>query len=233
MLFLSLLFALIISFSSVKPARGVSINEQLLVAAENNDLAHLKNCLEGGADVNFADEVAYTALMNASIDGHVEIVRHLLSQEGINLNLFCKTVDETALMTAVLMGHVEVVKLLIGHEGIDANAADKKNRTAIFFALENAEVMEILLSSEKFDLNHRDESGKTVLEKCTDPKIRSMIEAAAAVGPSTSSQEKEIISESTTWLKIVIIVVIIVSIVCGISYYWYKRKGSNDSLLLK
>jgi len=78
--------------------------------------------LEQCADINQATEHGTTALMKASLKGHVEVVR-LLLEKGANVNQFKKdsTVQpekycSTALIFASQKGHVEVVKLLLAYK---------------------------------------------------------------------------------------------------------------------
>ena len=80
------------------------------------------------------------ALMRASNNGHTEIVKILIEQEGIDLNakneiyfndlIFQNNIWNffklfwTALIWASYYGHTEIVKILVEQEGIDINAKD-------------------------------------------------------------------------------------------------------------
>jgi ankyrin repeat protein len=73
-----------------------------------------------GRDVNEADESGCTALIMASQDGHVEVVRLLLARQDVELNqAFAR--GGTALMLASQNGHLDVVRLLLSREGVEVN----------------------------------------------------------------------------------------------------------------
>src|SRR5574337_289668 len=82
-------------------------------------------------DVNAADEYGWTALMRASLRGHLEVVQlliangawvHVKSNEGW-----------TALMRASLAGHLEVVQTLLA-QGVDVKARQDNGVTALRIA---------------------------------------------------------------------------------------------------
>jgi ankyrin repeat protein len=60
---------------------------RLLARAAQAGNAQLVTRLLGeGRDVNEADETGFTALMVASHEGHVEVVRLLLARQGVEVN---------------------------------------------------------------------------------------------------------------------------------------------------
>ena len=63
-------------------------------------------------------EYGLTALVNASANGHFEIVKYLL-QNGADVNATCKY-KETTLKVASKKGHLEIVKYLV-ENGADEN----------------------------------------------------------------------------------------------------------------
>ncbi len=56
-----------------------------LDAAENGELTVIEDCLFHGTDPNYCNEDGITALHNASIGGHLDVVKLLLSK-GADLN---------------------------------------------------------------------------------------------------------------------------------------------------
>ena len=80
----------------------------------------------------------YTALIQASENGHTEIVKILVEKEGIDINAKNKVyfnnlifqnniwnlfkLFETALIWASRYGHIEIVKILVEQKGININA---------------------------------------------------------------------------------------------------------------
>ena len=100
-----------------------------------------------GVDVNAKDKWDYTLLINASNDGHTEIVAMLL-EKGADVNAKTKQ-DWTALMLAMnardynsetsryfMMAshkHIELVTMLL-EKGADVNAKNKEGYTALMCA---------------------------------------------------------------------------------------------------
>ena len=89
---------------------GQDINRRLLAAAEEGDLLAVSALVDAGAVPNGLPDQEWTPLKTASYNGHVEVVRTLLST-GAQVD---RTQDEdTPLMLAVWRGHVAVVKVLL------------------------------------------------------------------------------------------------------------------------
>lgn len=87
-----------------------------------------------------------TALSLAACGGNAEVVRLLLEQNDIELNL--RDCDgQTALVLAAYREHAEVVKLLLGQNRVEPNLKDKYCRTALLCAASNGhgEVIKLLL----------------------------------------------------------------------------------------
>ena len=78
-----------------------------------------------------ADPTLAESLIDASLNGHVEVVEALLAK-GADINAKTK-IGWTALIGASLKGHVEVVKLLLA-KGADINATTEDGRTALMAA---------------------------------------------------------------------------------------------------
>lgn len=107
---------------------------ELIKAAEEGNIAKVRNLLAQGADVNTKDKDGYTALIHASMNGHTEVVKTLLAK-GVDVN--AKVAGEwnnglTALMGASMNGHSEVVKILLA-QGADVNAK-AGGKTALMWA---------------------------------------------------------------------------------------------------
>eukprot|EP00931_Biecheleriopsis_adriatica_P045206 TRINITY_DN25910_c0_g1_i1.p1 TRINITY_DN25910_c0_g1~~TRINITY_DN25910_c0_g1_i1.p1 ORF type:complete len:630 (+),score=102.22 TRINITY_DN25910_c0_g1_i1:166-2055(+) len=118
--------------------------------------------------LNARSKCGHTALMVAASEGHVEMVRLLLRQPGVDLNAKVEVGPpkatllmqlcgrryfgsgergDTALIFAAREGNAEVVKLLLEENGLDLNA-ESFRRNALAWAARkgHAEVLRLLLS---------------------------------------------------------------------------------------
>jgi hypothetical protein len=89
-------------------------------------LGVIKALLKRGADLNAEDFDQNTPLIEATNEGHTDVVKFLLGQPGINVN----AVDigtQTALYIAAEKGYLEMVMLLAGRSDIDINKAYDDN----------------------------------------------------------------------------------------------------------
>ena len=80
-------------------------------AARNGDATRLARLVEQGADVNALDRYGQTALMLASLYGHLDVVRKLVSV-GAKLDCTAKY-HLSALMLATLNGRTQIAEILI------------------------------------------------------------------------------------------------------------------------
>lgn len=82
-------------------------------------------------------KIKKTALIQAILQKNVEMVKFLLSQEGINVN--CRSIITrnkkrkimTPLHLSVISKNVEIIKLLLDHKDININCTDEQGRTPI------------------------------------------------------------------------------------------------------
>ncbi|KAJ1330068.1 hypothetical protein BSLG_009769 [Batrachochytrium salamandrivorans] len=78
------------------------------------DLSTCTSLLRAGIDVNLADHAGYTALHEACLDGHTEIVQRMLDY-GAGIDSPGGTEGDTPLHDAISNGHVDVVDVLLRH----------------------------------------------------------------------------------------------------------------------
>jgi uncharacterized protein len=109
--------ALAIGSSSVAVAGP---GEDLIAAAARGDGAAVQALLDQGIAVDSMNALGTTALMTASLYGHLDVVQALLAN-GADVNAKSKLVSATALMAASRAGHLNVVQLLLA-KGADVNA---------------------------------------------------------------------------------------------------------------
>jgi len=94
------------------------------------DVNSVRDILRGHVNVNQQDWNSWSALHYASWQGHVPVVKLLLSQNDIQPNL-PSDLGYTPLHFACGRGHHEVVKVLLDVPDIDYNAKDKSSRSPL------------------------------------------------------------------------------------------------------
>ena len=110
-IFSILFFIISISSNSYVFSNDIkTLNDQLIAASTDGDLAGVKTFIKQGADINYYVEYRGTPLNFASINGHLEIVKYLVENGAdIHFNKF----NDTPLRSTSVNGHLEIVKYLI------------------------------------------------------------------------------------------------------------------------
>ncbi|ETW02556.1 hypothetical protein H310_06038 [Aphanomyces invadans] len=105
------------------------------------------------------------SLLVAATTGQVEVVRTLLAQHDIQVNVQ-DDLGISALMLACDGGHLEIVRLLLAHPDIDVNEQDAEGMTPLMSAVmsDQVDVVQALLDHPNVDCNIKDkENGATPL----------------------------------------------------------------------
>ncbi len=112
----------------------VELDDKLLEAANNGNLAAVTAALEGGANVDARDAgFGRTALMTASMHSAIPIMRALLDA-GARVNLQA-VLGETALILAASGRGGQSIELLLAR-GADPNLADRKKKTPLMWIVD-------------------------------------------------------------------------------------------------
>ncbi|MEM6780323.1 MAG: ankyrin repeat domain-containing protein [Pseudomonadota bacterium] len=139
-------------------------DEPLLLAARVNCVNVVELLIKLGEDINQTGKNGATALMYASLEGHVRVVELLLKYDELNVNQI-NAGKGTALMQAAVQGHIPAVKLLLSHNAIRVNMADENGVTALIFAVikNHKNLVKELISDSRIDVNQADNNGVTAL----------------------------------------------------------------------
>ncbi len=139
-------------------------------AVYKGELNLLKSQITLGADINSMNIDGDTILMVAASQGHVHIVKYLLSDERENLDINATNPrisgSYNALMFAVLLNKSEIVEILLAEDDIDVNAVDRFGQTALSIAVSQSytEIVKLFLAHSKVKLNIQNNvSGETIL----------------------------------------------------------------------
>ncbi|KAJ6606795.1 ankyrin repeat-containing domain protein [Mycena sp. CBHHK59/15] len=114
---------------------GASNNERLLAAARaDNEEMLLEVFEQGGFDINFQDGIGNTALHNAVLHGSPDVLEHILSHEGCDVDPINRTEKATPLHLALRLEDPElrlhIVESLLD-AGADTSIKDKNGDTVL------------------------------------------------------------------------------------------------------
>jgi ankyrin repeat protein len=143
--------------------------------------------------VNATADIGITALMWASVKGHLEIARFLVERGGANVNAARTTDGTTALMWASMNGHLEVVRYLVELGGANVNAAMTDDGfTSLMWACQEGR-LEIVryLCQHGADPNITNKEGKKAIDYANNPAIKSILleGCSPAQAPATASAQ--------------------------------------------
>src|SRR3990167_6100969 len=109
----------------------------LIDASRDGDLFRVRQLLSASANPNIANRNGHTPLYWASHQGHLEVVKELLSAPGNGVDPNIANKDcKTPLYWASRRGHLEVVRELL-FAGADPNIANENGETPLFWASRN------------------------------------------------------------------------------------------------
>lgn len=142
---------------------GLYINGyQLNKAASENNLQKVLELLESGLDINAEeDNLGFTALISASKEGHLNMVRELIMR-GANVNHRASG-RTTALHIASSYNKLDVVRELITN-GADINEATRRGITPLMYACMrgHADIVNELIRLGA-NINYMNQDGETAL----------------------------------------------------------------------
>jgi len=154
--FLATVQQLIREGASVNCGYDGDVLAPLSLACFGGHLSCVHALLEAGADVNWCNSSGCSALFSATSGGNTEIVKLLLLQPGINVNIRVFKDLCTSLICATLQGFSEVVGALLAHPGIDVNAKSEDGIFALYQACYgngNVEIFLMLMAHPGIDVN--------------------------------------------------------------------------------
>ena len=128
-------------------AQQEAANEELRIASRDGNMQTLNAIISAGvADVNSVSPEGYSALIMASVNGHVDTIKALI-EGGVNVNYATLAapgvpldgVGYTALLCAAQNGHSMAVKILDA-AGANVNHVKKTGHSALIMASQNGHV---------------------------------------------------------------------------------------------
>ena len=113
---------------SLTPEELIALNQNLINAAWDNNVAEASRLIEAGADVNYEDESQQSAFLIAASEGYLELLELTLSN-GADVHAL-DSFNGTALIRAAERGHADVVRRLLETD-VDVNHVNNLGWTAL------------------------------------------------------------------------------------------------------
>ena len=159
------------------------VQEKLSDAALHGRVSEVSSLLNDHPEinVNWIDEIQYTALHIASLEGHDEVVKLLLAHPDINVNVK-DDVAQTPLSKGCEEGKVSVVRMLLKDPRVDVTLDDRLNRTPLWWASDGGrdDVIEWLIASGRDlgDFQNKKGGGRmcTALQAAPTREVVSLLE---------------------------------------------------------
>ncbi|KAH8698697.1 ankyrin repeat-containing domain protein [Talaromyces proteolyticus] len=106
--------------------------------------------------INQTDNEQMSALTEASRHGHLDVVKLLLKQPGIDVNHRDK-MRKTPFLRACEVGNLDIVKLFLARRDVDINACDDRCQSCLSWACGsgNVDIVRLLLSRPGIDINRK------------------------------------------------------------------------------
>jgi len=151
------------------------VNQNLITAAEFGKTQEVAQLLSEGSQKGLSAEVNCTGLDNwtplhfAANEGHLEIIKLLLTQKDVRPNSVSKA-NRTPLHLACIRGHTSIARALQAAK-CDLNIADHEGNTALHFASESGStdiIIFLLKECEGVNFRARNNLGQTPHEICAN-----------------------------------------------------------------
>ena len=181
------------------------LNQQLIEAVNSGNKELVEQLLKQGADVNTQDENGMAPLHHAILHDNLTIVKLLLEQETINVNIPNTQINGwTALHCAAYNDYCEILELLL-------NAQDNEKKSALDIAAQYASshALNLLLKHTSIALSPElinelptlhDEKSKTYFSLLPKDLITLLSNYKAAYTFSKEDAQKAI--TSTNWIQV-------------------------------
>jgi outer membrane protein assembly factor BamB len=168
LLFRAVFFVLLLA-GVQRPVPSSPADNALLDAAQQNDLPGVTRALERGANVNAKTRYNATALVFASMNGNLDMVK-VLGERGADLTVQDTFYGFNPIFAAMTGGHIDVIRYLIekGSPGAPetlALAIQRKNLPLIKAALARTEISDqIVAATHAFALKNGDTEMATTVQ---------------------------------------------------------------------
>ena len=117
---------------SLAPGELIALNQDLIGAAWDNNVAEARRLIDAGADVNYEDETQQSAFLIAASEGYIDLLE-LTLRNGADVHAR-DSYNGTALIRAAERGHAHVVRRLLETD-VEVNHVNNPGWTALHEAI--------------------------------------------------------------------------------------------------
>ena len=177
------------------------MNEQLIKAAWDNDVARARQLVQAGADVNYEDETQQSAYLIAASEGYVDLL-DLTLRNGAEVNAK-DSYDGTALIRAAERGHADVVGRLV-QAGIDLDHVNNLGWTALHEAVvlgddgpDAADTVRVLVAAGVDISIEAGRDGKTALEHAEERGFDAIVSTLRTASAEVADGDQQLLRSAS------------------------------------
>ncbi|MEI7055881.1 ankyrin repeat domain-containing protein [Nocardioides sp. CCNWLW239] len=183
--------------STPDPEEQQRMNEQLIKAAWDNDVARARQLIKDGADVNYQDDTQQSAYLIAASEGYVDLL-DLTLRNGAEVNAK-DSYDGTALIRAAERGHADIVGRLV-QAGIDLDHVNNLGWTALHEAVvlgddgpDAADTVRVLVAAGVDISIKAGRDGKTALQHAEERGFDAIVSTLRAASERVSDSDAQLL----------------------------------------
>ncbi|TQL70543.1 hypothetical protein FB381_4481 [Nocardioides albertanoniae] len=183
--------------NSPDPEEQKRMNEQLIKAAWDNDVARARELIQAGADVNHTDDTEQSAYLIAASEGYVDLL-DLTLRNGAEVNAK-DSYDGTALIRAAERGHADIVGRLV-QAGIDLDHVNNLGWTALHEAIvlgddgpDAADTVRVLVAAGVDISIEAGRDGKTALQHAEERGFDAIVSTLRTASSEVADGESQLL----------------------------------------
>lgn len=182
---------------TLEPEERQRMNEELIKAAWDNDVARARQLVQAGADVNYEDETQQSAYLIAASEGYVDLL-DLTLRNGAEINAK-DSYNGTALIRAAERGHAGIVGRLV-QAGIDLDHVNNLGWTALHEAVvlgddgpDAADTVRVLVAAGVDISIEAGRDGKTALEHAEERGFDAIVSTLRTASAEVADGDQQLL----------------------------------------